>query len=158
MDEHAQQQYVEDMGLYFERLGTTRMAGRMIGWLLICDPPHQSMAELEDALQAAKSTISTTIRLLEQLYLIERVSLPGERRTYFRLAEDLWMRSWRGRMAEIVALRQMAERGLAIMADAPESTRTRLKRMHAMNAFLEREFPKMLDRWQEEADNLDFES
>ena len=35
--------YVEDFGLYFEQFGLARTAGRMLGWLLVCDPPHQTM-------------------------------------------------------------------------------------------------------------------
>ena len=40
------QQFVEECGLYFEGIGLTRIAGRVIGWLLICDPPYQLQSEL----------------------------------------------------------------------------------------------------------------
>ncbi len=53
----------------------TRMAGRMLGWLLICDPPHQSMNAIADVLQASKGSISTMTRLLIQLDLIERTGI-----------------------------------------------------------------------------------
>ena len=81
---NQRKQYAEEFGLAFEQFGITRMAGRILGWLLVCEPPHQSPQDLQDALQASKGSISTNIRMLERLNFVERISLPGDRRTYFR--------------------------------------------------------------------------
>ena len=40
------------------------MAGRMWGWLLICDPPEQTAADIAEALQASRGAISGTARIL----------------------------------------------------------------------------------------------
>ncbi|HEX7974611.1 MAG TPA: MarR family transcriptional regulator, partial [Anaerolineales bacterium] len=80
----AKQHFVEEVALVFEEIGIARMAGRILGWLLISNPPHQSADELAEALQASKGSISTMTRLLIQADLIERIGLPGERRDYFR--------------------------------------------------------------------------
>ena len=42
----------------------TPMAGRMWGWLLICEPPEQTAAEIAEALQASRGAISGTARIL----------------------------------------------------------------------------------------------
>ena len=42
----AEEHIVEDFGLAFEQTGMPRMSGRIIGSLLISDPPHQSMDQL----------------------------------------------------------------------------------------------------------------
>lgn len=34
--------FIEDVGLLLEESGLPRMAGRILGLLLICNPPHQS--------------------------------------------------------------------------------------------------------------------
>ena len=44
------QHFAEEVGLFFERSGMTRMAGRILGWLLVCDPPHQTLNDLAEAL------------------------------------------------------------------------------------------------------------
>ena len=77
--------FVEEVGLFFEQTGMPRMAGRILGWLLISDPPHQSTDELAGGLIASKGSISTNTRLLIQIGLIERLSLPGVRHDYFRI-------------------------------------------------------------------------
>jgi len=38
--------FIEDIGLFFEQLGLPRMAGRILGVLLISDPPAQSIDDI----------------------------------------------------------------------------------------------------------------
>lgn len=140
--------YVEEVGLYFEKIGLQRMAGRVIGWLLVCDPPHQTMPAITEALQASKSSISTALRTLVQLYLVEQFSIPGERRDYYKLSNDAWHRSFRSRLHQVTELSQLAERGLAVLEGESEELRERLELMRAMNDFLGREFPRLLDEWE----------
>ena len=85
-----ERQFAEEVGIVFEQTGVPRMAGRILGWLLISDPPHQSMEQITRDLLASKGSISTMTRLLIQIGLIERLSLPGVRRDYFRLRSDAW--------------------------------------------------------------------
>lgn len=148
---NPQQQYVEEFGLFAEQIGLTRMAGRILGWLLICDPPHQTMHELVEALQTSKSSVSTTTRLLITFGMLERISLPGERRDYYRLVPHLWTTAMERSAQQFAGFRKMAERGLAILTDAEPGRRQRLQEMRALYTFIEREFPQILERWKEES-------
>jgi len=147
---NPRQQYIEDFGLFADQIGLTRMAGRILGWLLICDPSHQTMNELVDALQTSKSSISTTTRMLITFGMLERVSLPGERRDYYRLVPDLWTSAIERSAQQFAGFRKMAARGLEILADEPPETRQRLQEMNDLYTFIGREFPQILDRWREE--------
>jgi DNA-binding transcriptional regulator GbsR (MarR family) len=144
------QQFIEETGLFFEHTGMTRMAGRIIGYLLICDPPLQTMPDLVEALQASKSSVSVSLRPLVGYKLVDQISLPGERRDYYRINNEMWIRSWRARMSLLTELRELADRGLDALANDSPETRRRLEVMREMNAFLEREFPKLLERWEDE--------
>ncbi len=144
------QQYVEEFGLYFERVGLPRMMGRIIGYLLVSEPAQQSMQEIGEALQASKSSVSTALKALVGLRLVDQISIPGERRDYYRANSEMWIRSFRSRMHQMTELRELAERGLELMADEAPERRKRLENMHATNQFLEQEFPKLLDRWEDE--------
>jgi len=142
--------FVEQVGLSFEEIGVPRMAGRILGRLLVCDPPQQSVADLVDALQASKSSISTMTRLLIQLGLIERATRPGDRRDYFGIHASVWHNTLRVRMAQITAFRQLAERGLKLIEDQSPEQRQRLAEMRDLYAFFEHEYPAMLERWEKE--------
>ena len=139
--------FVEEVGIVFEQTGLPRMSGRIFGWLLISDPPYQSPAELAEALIASKGSISTTTRLLIQIGLIERFTLPGVRHDYFRIRPDAWHHTVRrGLEDEIKMFRQLAEHGLELLADKTPLTRKWLEEMHDIYAFLEQEFPALLER------------
>ena len=151
--------YVEEVGIVFEQTGLSRMAGRILGWLLISDPPHQSTAQLCEALMACKGSISTTTRLLIQSGLIERFSLPGVRYDYFRIRPDAWQHMIRrGLEDEIKMIRQLAEHGLELMADRTPLTRKWLEEMRDVYIFLEREFPALLERWEKERKEVSYKS
>ena len=146
----AEQLFVERAGVVIEHLGMPRMAGRVLGWLHICEPPHQSPGELVTALQASKASISTTLRLLMQIGLVERVALPGKRRDYFRIREDTWSRTTEERMGMIASMRELAEDGLALRANAGAEATERLREMRDFYAFYERELPMLIERWRQE--------
>jgi DNA-binding MarR family transcriptional regulator len=141
-------EFVEEAGLYFQRLGLSRTAGRAMGWLLV--EPDGDALELAEALTVAKSSMSVALGKLDQFGLVERFRRPGERRDRYRLAEDVFARSFRSRMAEFAAFTELAERGLAAVGDDPVRRR-RLELMRDMYAFMAVEFPKLLDRWDEQA-------
>jgi len=55
---------LEDVSLYSEQMGLPRTAGRVLGVLLISDPPAESLTDLCALLLASNSAVSTTGRLL----------------------------------------------------------------------------------------------
>ena len=141
-------EYVESFGLYWEQAGLPRMAGRILSWLLICDPPHQTMHELTEALQASKSSISTGTRMLIQMGIIERLSKPGQRRDHYRVVPDSWSHIMEEKAKkQFTELRRLSEKGLALLDAASPARRQRLEEMRDYYVFMEREFPLILDHW-----------
>jgi hypothetical protein len=136
--------FIEDIGLFFEQLGMPRMAGRILGVLLISDPPAQSITEIGEKLRASKSSISIMARLLAENGLIERVAAPVPRRDYYRFKPGGWilyMQRWLDLMA---ALHQITERGLGLLADKPAALRQRLQEAHDLFSYVEQKFPTLL--------------
>jgi DNA-binding transcriptional regulator GbsR (MarR family) len=141
---------IEELGLLFEMEGLPRMAGQIIGHLLFSRSPLVSSAELAEALQVTKGVISTTSRLLIGLELIERVKLMGDRRDYFRLKKRPWFHSFKQELYLISAYRQIAERGMVAIADYENERKEALEEMFELYSFLEREFPALIARWEQE--------
>jgi len=141
--------FVEEVGLFFEQSGMPRMAGRILGWFLLSDPPHQSLDELVEALMASKGSISTTTHLLIQIGLIERISLPGVRRAYFRIRPGALQHSLKQSAERVTILRKLAERGLELLEGKDPLARQGLEEMRDMYAFFEREYPALLERWEQ---------
>ena len=75
-------EFVARMGLFFEMTGGPRTMGRLYGWLLICDPPQQSLSELTTALSVSKASVSTVARQLQDSGMIERLPSPSRQHHY----------------------------------------------------------------------------
>jgi DNA-binding transcriptional regulator GbsR (MarR family) len=146
----AELQYVEEVALGFERQGLFRMAGRVLGWLLICDPPEQTFNQLAEVLQASKGSISAAMKFLVPSGLVERISRPGDRRDYYRCRPGAWAELARDQSRLYDEFRKLAQRGLELLADAPAARRERLQDMHDFYAWLEAEMPALWARWQRE--------
>lgn len=144
--------YVEQVALFWEAQGVPRIAGRILGLLLVCNPPHRSAAELAATLGASKGSISAMTRLLLASRTIEIVPIPGERATYYCLSPQSLEDKLARRLTEMVAFRAIAADGLCLLADAPAHRRQRLESVHDMYAFLERELPALLERFRAERD------
>jgi len=144
----AKLHYAEDFGLAFEREGLPRMAGRIFGWMLVAETPHQSFQELAEVLRASKGSISNMTRYLTQLGVIERVALPGQRRDYVRIRPKSWLFLPDQWMETVTSIHELAERGLELLEQKELETRDRLEEMRDLYAFLEEEFPALLERWE----------
>ena len=146
--QNEERNFVEEVGVVFEQTGLPRMAGRIFGWLLISAPPYQSSADLAEILMASKGSISTTTRFLIQMGLIERFVIPGVRHDYFQLRQDAlrWIVK-HGLEDEIKIFRNIAEKGLVLVKDQASIRRQWLEEMCDRYAFLEQEFPVLMERY-----------
>lgn len=95
--------FVERMGLAFEEEGFPRIAGRMIGLLLLQSSPC-SLDDIASTLGVSKASVSTDARRLEQVGIVERTSFPGDRRDYYVIAPDFPLR---GASLKLAAARRM---------------------------------------------------
>lgn len=149
---YEEKHFIEDISLYFEQMGLPRMAGRVLGVLLISDPAEQSLNDLCEVLQSTKSSISTTTRLLTEMGLIERVPSPVPRRLYFRFKRGGWITFMRLRLRLMASLHQIAERGLELLQDREPTLRDRLQEAHDMFSLIEDRLPALLQQIEQQHD------
>ena len=143
----GESQFVEEMGQFLASLGMTPMAGRMWGWLLICEPPEQTAAQVAEALHASRGAISGTARLLSNAGLVRRSTRRGDRREYFSAPPEA-LDSMLGNAASIYRqMRLIAARGLDAVADRPRASKARLQEFHDVMAFVEKEVPRVIGRF-----------
>jgi DNA-binding transcriptional regulator GbsR (MarR family) len=83
--------FIEQLGLIGEEDGLPRIAGRILGLLIVYGGPL-SFADIAQRLRISRGSVSTNTRLLENLGVIERGTRPGERQDYFSLAPDPYYR------------------------------------------------------------------
>lgn len=147
-------EHVEAFSLIFERFGFQRMGGRMFSLMLLREEPLFTQAQLAEELDASTGSISTMIRLLEQLGFVERVSLPGHRRDRFRLTKDPLM--------EMTVRRLKGAEEMVAIIEAARSTHNvgpraeaRLARAQAFYEFFLQAMTESLAEWQSTVDGAD---
>lgn len=140
--------FAEDLGLLLSGFGLARMVGRVLGILLISDPPERTAEDLADALRASRGSISSSTRALISMGLVQRVSKPGERRDYFRVKSGGWDQMMRREMDSVTTLREIAERGLRILESDDPKARRNLEEMRDVYAYWERKLPGILNQWE----------
>ena len=140
----AVQQFVERMALICEKEGMPRIAGRILGYLLATDETV-SLDDLAERLQASKASVSTNARMLEQFGMIQRVSVMGDRRDFYRVEDDPWARMLRvaqGRWRDMVNV--FGEAGKRLPGPAGRARVDSARRFHEL---LIAECDALVDRW-----------
>lgn len=113
---------------YARRYGFPPMVGRVLGYLLVCEPRDQTIAELADALLASRSAITGALDVLERLHSIRRSRAAGERADRVRV--DFASAQARGfDITEYEELSALAREGIQVLADAPPERRAELAEM-----------------------------
>jgi DNA-binding MarR family transcriptional regulator len=147
--------FVEEVAITLEGLGLVRMAGRVVGWLLICEPQEQTFTQIADALQASKGTISTALKSLVGSGWVDRRPVQGERSDRFHLRPGRWVELSRAQNAHCAQMRVLAVQGLDLLADAPARRLARLEELRDFYSWLDRELPELWDRWAASRERLE---
>jgi DNA-binding MarR family transcriptional regulator len=119
-------EFVDRMGLFFETLGGARTMGRVYGWLMICDPPEQSLSELAATLSVSKASVSTVARQLQEAAMIER--LPSVARQHrYRITPSGFTHVLTVQLTLMGSGIQTADFGLQLLGDDRAEQRERLQ-------------------------------
>ena len=144
-----QRELIEEFGLLQEQMGGTRMTGRVSGWLLLADPPVQSLTEIADGLGVSKAAVSGAARQLLQNRFVERVGEPGPRGDFYRsltAAPEVIIP-----LDHVHTMHRLIERGLQTVAgrDQSHTDYAPMRDLLEFTAFIEAELPELLARWRE---------
>lgn len=141
-------EFVDRMGLFFEQVGGPRTMGRLYGWLMICDPPEQSLTELAQTLGVSKASISTIARLLLDGGLVERVPT-STRQHLYRVRPGGMTRVMQIQLPRMRAGADAAEFGLSIVDKRRNEQRERLEEFRDFCEFTEQDFgDEFIWRWE----------
>jgi hypothetical protein len=118
--------------------GLPLIAGRSLGWLMICDPPEQSAAQIAAGIGASRASLTTNLRLLGSVGFLHRLTKPGDRTVYYRVDDDAWATVVRRQIASLAAFGDIMRDGRTLTG---RSTRgARIRAAHDVFGWLERVF------------------
>jgi DNA-binding MarR family transcriptional regulator len=110
-------EWVERVASFFsEHYGLSPITGRILGWLMVCDPPEQSGEQIAEAIAASRASITTNIRLLTAGDLVRRRTRLGERTAYYVIEDDAWEKVVKRRIDSLASFRQITKDGIELLA------------------------------------------
>jgi hypothetical protein len=146
--------FADRVGRFFaRRYGLPPVTGRVAGWLLICDPPEQTAAEIADALQTSRSAVGSAVASLENQGMVLRTRAAGERADRVAFHPDAAVRGLES-PAEYEAMLALAHEGLEVLRDASPARRARLLGTVAFYEFLLERMPAVAAEWRARRDAL----
>jgi DNA-binding transcriptional ArsR family regulator len=141
--------FADHMGRFMaRRYSFAPMVGRLLGYLAICDPREQSIAELADALLASRSAISGALKTLENLHYVRRTRSAGDRMD--KVVIDAYSPQAYGfDPSEYEEMGALAREGLKVLGDnAPPDRRSALAQTAAFADFLAVKLPELGQEWE----------
>lgn len=119
--------YIDEIGLLIAEGGLARSVGRVMGFLLICQPARQSAEDIQRLLGLSAGSVSNAVSLLLRLQLVERTAIPGERRLYYQLHPRGWEQLLRARLDQVRRGSELIATGIATYGSNP-----RLEGLHEL--------------------------
>jgi hypothetical protein len=105
-------EWVERLAKYCsDQDGVPLIAGRVLGWLMICDPPEQSAQQIATAIGASRASLSTNLRLLSSVGFVRILTKPASRTVYYRVDDDAWAKVVQRQIASLSSLGKILHDG-----------------------------------------------
>ncbi|MGC7101245.1 GbsR/MarR family transcriptional regulator [Amycolatopsis lurida] len=123
-------EWIERVAMYLARDGVPPIAGRVLGWLMACDPPEQSAAQISAAIGASRASLTSNLRLLSSIGFLAWRTRPGERTVYYRMADDAWAVVVRKQIDGITAFLDITREGLDLVGRDGDRAE-RIRQAHA---------------------------
>jgi hypothetical protein len=114
-------EWVERLAKYCsDQDGVPLIAGRVLGWLMICDPPEQSAQQIATAIGASRASLSTNLRLLNSVGFVRVLTKPASRTVYYRVDDNAWEKVVQRQITSLASLGKILHDGNPLAGSSPE--------------------------------------
>jgi DNA-binding transcriptional regulator GbsR (MarR family) len=140
--------YIERFASVLVAAGIPAMPARVFVALLVTGSGRLTAAELAGMLRVSPAAVSGAVRYLIQIGLVHRERVPGSRRIYYRMPDDVWSDMFRLRDQVMQRWAALVQEGIELLG--PDTLAgARLAEHAAFFEFVSRELPEVLKRWDE---------
>ncbi|WP_425557396.1 GbsR/MarR family transcriptional regulator [Haloechinothrix salitolerans] len=127
-------------------MGWQRMAARVFAALMVTNSGRLTAGELAEMLSVSPAAISGAVRYLDQVGLIIKERVPGERRDSYRVRDDMWYASFLKQDRLMKVWVDTANEGIDILGTNTPAGQ-RLAEMRDFFEFFAEEMPLLFERW-----------
>ncbi len=136
----------EQLALTLIGNGLQRMTARVLAMLLFVEQETVTAGELAELLEASPGSISTALKALSAVGLVEKAPAPGSRREHFRFPNEGWATLMSTQNAVVRQMQDAAEAAIQTVGRKSLAGQ-RLADMQDFYAYVMDELPAVIDRW-----------
>jgi DNA-binding transcriptional ArsR family regulator len=134
--------WIERLAAHLVPEGIPLIGGRILGYLLVCDPEERTAAELSEELEASSGSVSTNLKLLVGVGLVVRSTRRGRDAAQYRADAPAWAGLVRRRLDALAELRSLSAAGLRLMSGDPQRA-MRLRTVDEFQGWFAGEIPQL---------------
>ena len=138
---------VERIGVFLEKYGYQPIPARIIGLLLVTDKPYLTFDEIIEDLKVSKSAVSIGINLLLGTQQIDYITLPGDRKRYFKSRIVEWREIITGLIGFSNAIRSLLLEILELHSSSETDVDQSIREVVKLIDMLEKEVPPLILQW-----------
>lgn len=125
-DEPEMLEWVERVAKYvWDQDRMPMIAGRILGWLMVCDPPEQTAGEIAKAIGASRASLTNNLRLLGGIGFLTERTRPGDRSVYYRADAKAFDRMIDRQIESLAQLRELLQDGVGLAGSVQRGQRLR---------------------------------
>ncbi|MFP3390091.1 GbsR/MarR family transcriptional regulator [Brevibacillus sp. SIMBA_040] len=129
--------FIEEIGLDYERQNLPRVAGRIMGLLMVTNGPLSSQ-QIASTLQISLGAVSTNVNLLIQVGIVEKKTLIGDRMNYYILPSDSLEKEVNQLLAEIISRQAIFKKYRELVKDDEVVNQRFKETIEAADFFIEK--------------------
>ena len=137
--------WMERMRAHLVAEGIPLIGGRILAYLLVCDPEERTAAELSEELEASTGSVSTNLKLLVNSGLVVRTTRRGRQAAQYRADAPAWANLIRRRLDALAGLRGLSASGLRLLSGDPHRA-LRLRTVDEFQGWFAGEVPELWER------------
>ncbi|PKL78977.1 MAG: hypothetical protein CVV27_02590 [Candidatus Melainabacteria bacterium HGW-Melainabacteria-1] len=141
--------YIEELGHFYERFGLPKMAGRILGYLMASPAEHIGFDQITEQLQASKGSISGNLKLLLAQKLLEKYTLPGVRKSYYRFSTRTMSRMLEDKLRSIHEIASLFAVANQINSNPESIKHQQIAELVDFYSFLADEIPHLKQQWEQ---------
>ncbi|MDP4510558.1 GbsR/MarR family transcriptional regulator [Nonomuraea turcica] len=138
----------EKLALTLSQGGMQKTTARVMTALLYTEQDTMTAADLCQELSISSGAVSTAVKQLLPIGLIERVPAPGSRRDHYRFRRGAWATLMSQQNAMLATMGEAAQEGINAAGEDSVTSR-RLHEMRDFYTYMTNEMIPLIDRWRE---------
>jgi len=147
----AEEETVEQMGVFFEKAGFSPVQGRVFAYLLLAEPPQKSFYEIQEFLKASKSSISIALKNLTERDMVEYITFSGDRKRYFKVDVEGWLGNTKEQVKGAAVFNNLVKNVLIHRQNSNHPDfNAQLEKVTEFYEGLSKAMDKFIDKWEKE--------